>query len=55
MGKTYCPSTVPTHLEQADGAQVPQHLVVLQAVMERAPMATIARRMMFFILRWYSG
>jgi hypothetical protein len=47
-GETHDPSTVPTHLQQAEGLS--QHLVVLQAVMERAPMATIARRMMFFIV-----
>jgi hypothetical protein len=45
-------SSAVTYLEQAAaGAQVPQQLlVVLQAVMERAPIATIASRMMFFIV-----
>jgi hypothetical protein len=45
-------STAVTYLEQAAGAQAlaQQLLVVLQAVMERAPIATMASRMMFFIM-----
>jgi hypothetical protein len=45
-------SSAVTYLEQAAaGAQVPQQLlVVLQAVMESAPIATIASRMMFFMV-----
>ncbi len=48
-------SSRPTHLEQAASQQLLWHSLDLQAPRERAPTATMTRRMMFFMVWWYSG